>query len=237
MIPSLTRWFGVTGSDSERNFQGEKAITDEIVEKVLQLQAKSAAQDHRPLARGTHAKGVTVRAQFEVLDVKGRGGALAARLAQGMFAKPGIYPAIVRFANSDPRVNSDFKPDVRSLSFSVDLNGDRRQDFSLQNARILPINDAPAFLAIMKLLTASSPPAGLLSLPFKDKLRVLRTLSAGSKFIRTIKSIRISNYATGAMCRFVTDLTRSCETFSHPGPAQSWHIPCKGITRRACRTN
>ena len=71
------------------------------------------------------------------------------------------------------------------MSFSVDLNQDctadsdptaGRQDFSLQNATTLPINDSPAFLAIMKLLTASSPAAGLWSLSFRDKLRVLRTL-------------------------------------------------------------
>lgn len=47
----------------------------------------------------------------------------------------------------------------------------------MQNTTTLPINDAPAFLAIMKLLTASSPAAGLWSLPFKDKLRVIRTLA------------------------------------------------------------
>ena len=182
----LTRCFGVTGSDSERDLGGEQACIEEIVEKVLMLQAKSAAQDHRPLGRGTHAKGVTVRAQFEVFDVNAvRDAKLAARLAQGIFRTPGIYPATVRFANSDSRVCSDFKPDVRSLSFSVDLNRDRaallgaeagRQDFSMQNAKILPINDARAFLAIMKVLTASSPPAGLWSLPFRDKLRALRTL-------------------------------------------------------------
>jgi hypothetical protein len=71
------------------------------------------------------------------------------------------------------------------LSFSVDLTRDGaavpganvgREDFSLQNATTLPINDAPAFLATMKLLTASNPAAGLWSLPFRDKLRVLRTL-------------------------------------------------------------
>ena len=46
----------------------------------------------------------------------------------------------------------------------------------MQNATTLPINDAPAFLATIKVLTASNPAAGLWSLPFKDKLRVLRTL-------------------------------------------------------------
>ena len=65
------------------------------------------------------------RAEFEVFDVTiGRDPGLAARLAKGIFAKPGIYPAIVRFGNADPSKNSDFKPDVRSLSFSVDLTRD-----------------------------------------------------------------------------------------------------------------
>jgi hypothetical protein len=84
---------------------------------------------------------------------------------------------VVRFANADAKINSDFKADVRSLSFSVDLsrNG-ARQDFSMQNATTLPINDATAFLATMKVMTASNPAAGLWSVPFRDKLRVLRTL-------------------------------------------------------------
>jgi hypothetical protein len=183
----LTRWFGVTGSDAERNLTREQADIKEITERVLLMQANAAAQQRQPLRRGTHAKGICARAQFEVFDVTvGREPELAARLAKGMFAKPGLYPAIVRFANADPKSNSDFKPDVRSLSFSVDLAQDGaavpganvdRQDFSLQNATTLPINDSPAFLAIMKLLTASNPVAGLLTLPFKDKLRVLRTLT------------------------------------------------------------
>ncbi len=47
----------------------------------------------------------------------------------------------------------------------------------MQNTTTLPINDSPAFLAIIKLLTASNPAAGLWSLSFKDKLRVFRTLA------------------------------------------------------------
>jgi hypothetical protein len=183
----LTRWFGVTGSDAERDLATEESVIKQIVEKVLLLQKNSAAQQKRPLARGTHAKGTSVRAEFEVFDVTaGRDPGLAVRLARGIFAKPGIYPAILRFGNADPKANSDFKADVRSLSFSVDLTRDgrivpdagvTRQDFSLQNATTLPINDARGFLAIMKLLTASHPAAGLWSLSFKDKLRVLRTLA------------------------------------------------------------
>jgi hypothetical protein len=183
----LTRMFGVTGSDAERDLGAEQGRIAAIVEKVLLLQAQAAAQQHRALGRGTHVKGTCARAQFEVFDVnQGRDPALARRLARGIFATPGIYPAIVRFANADPKVNSDFKADVRSLSFSVDLTRNRtslplanvsRQDFSLQNTTTLPINDAPGFLAIMKLLTASNPATGLWALPFKDKLRVLRILA------------------------------------------------------------
>jgi hypothetical protein len=183
----LTRCFGVTASDADRDPVREKMVIEEIIEKSLQLQAKSAAQQHRPIGRGTHVKGVCARAQFEVLDVAvKRDYGLAMRLAKGMFAKPGVYPAIVRFGNADPRKNSDFKADVRSLSFSVDLTREGttvsnapsgRQDFSLQNTKTLPINDADAFLALSKLLTASNPAAALWTLPFKDKLRVLRTLT------------------------------------------------------------
>jgi hypothetical protein len=183
----VTRWFGVTASDADRNPAREKSEIEEIVEKSLLMQKNAADQQHRPLCRGTHAKGVCARAKFEVLDVtSGRDPVLAARLAKGIFAKPGVYPAIVRFGNADAKINSDFKPDVRSMSFSVDLGRDGaigydtnvgRQDFSLQNTRTLPINDSTAFLAIMRVLTASNPAVGLWSLSFRDKLRVLRTMT------------------------------------------------------------
>ncbi len=179
----LTRWFGVTESDADRNVAREKSDIEEIAEKSLLMQSNAAAQQHRSLCRGTHASGVCVRAQFEIFDVTvGRAPDLAARLAKGIFAKPGKYPAVVRFANADSNINSDFKPDVRSLSFSVDLAqmADERyprQDFSMQNASTLPINDSPAFVATIKVLTASNPIAGLWSLPLKDKLRVVRTLA------------------------------------------------------------
>ena len=118
----LTKWFGVTESDAERSLAREQSDIEEIVENILVMQRKAAAGQHRQLCRGTHAKGVCARAQFEVLDVgAGRDPGLGARLAKGLFTKPSIYPALVRFANADPNINSDFKPDVRSLSFSVDL--------------------------------------------------------------------------------------------------------------------
>jgi hypothetical protein len=183
---ALTRWFGVTESDAERCPAREKADIDEIAVKSLLMQKNAATAQHRSLCRGTHASGVCVRAQFEIFDGTDKWASeLATRLARGIFAKPGVYPALVRFANADSNINSDFKPDVRSLSFSVDLTqdgaapvgGSSRQDFSMQNATTLPINDSPAFLATIKVLTASNPVVGLWSLPFKDKLKVVRTLA------------------------------------------------------------
>ena len=179
-------WSGITFTDAERFLDSEHAYCEEIVEKVLLMQSNAAAKQQRPLGRGTHAKGVTVRASFEVFDVAADNNpAPGARLAKGIFARPGIYPAIARFANSDPRINSDLKPDVRSLSLSVDLtrngtvacpDGIARQDFSLQNAAILPLNDARVFLAAMKVLTASNPAKGLWSLPFQDQMAAIRVL-------------------------------------------------------------
>jgi DNA-binding transcriptional LysR family regulator len=135
----------------------------EGVELTVTLHGQFARQRGRGFAR----------AVFEVLDVAAdRDPALAARLARGVFAQPGSYPATVRFGNSDPLVKSDQKADVRSLSFSVDLTrggleapaqGVGRQDFSMQNASTLPINDAKAFLATMKVLTAANPLKGLAS--------------------------------------------------------------------------
>jgi hypothetical protein len=158
----VTKWFGVTGSNAERNRTREQSDIEQIIEKSLLMQANTAAKQKRPVGRGTHVKGVSAKAQFEVFDVAlGRDRRLALRLAQGMFARPGVYPAIVRFGNADPNKNSDFKADVRSLSVAVELPPEgvavaagsvRRQDFSMQNATTLPINDSPAFIATMKVL-------------------------------------------------------------------------------------
>jgi catalase len=71
----------------------------------------------------------------------------AARLAQGLFARPGKYQATVRFANGNSQIQRDKVGDVRACSFAVQLPDGTRQDFSMNNATIFPINDAHAFAA------------------------------------------------------------------------------------------
>ncbi len=228
----LTKLFGITTSDAERYLDVEDKYAAEIVGHVLTMQAKAATDQRRPLCRGTHAKGVCVGARFEVLDVTaGRDPALGARLARGIFAKPGCYPATVRFGNSDPQVNSDQKPDVRSLSFFVDLTRDGsevpvdgvlRQDFSLQNAPTLPINDARAFLATMKVLTAANPVKGLASLTFRDQLRVVRAIGlAKVQSKRPRKAYQQLRYWSTVPFRHgAADVVKQCATPAPGNPAR-----------------
>jgi catalase len=175
-------------ADFERKLPTEDADIEEIVQGILTLQARYATEQKRPLARGTHAKGVCARAQFEIFDVRSTvsDGALATRLARGIYGKPGVYPATVRFANAESHVYADSKPDVRAMSFSVDLPpglvgpAAARQDYAMNNATTFPINDAHAFAALLKVVTASNTFKGILSLPFSDRLRFVRLAVLGT---------------------------------------------------------
>lgn len=120
---------------------------------ILIIQARYAAEQHRPLGRGTHTKGVCIRGTFEVFDLAKTiaDPALAARLAKGIYAKPGVYPATIRFANGASKVQPDSDHDVRAMSFAIDVPAGvlepaaTRLDFSMNNASTFPINDAHAF--------------------------------------------------------------------------------------------
>ena len=51
----------------------EEADRAAIVHGILAIQAALAAKQRRPLGRGTHTKGVCVRAQFEIFDLQASG--------------------------------------------------------------------------------------------------------------------------------------------------------------------
>ena len=134
---------GMTESmEFERSFPPKTLTSPTSSPAFSPIQAQYAAQQNRPLARGTHAKGVCVRATFEVFDVAATipDPALAARLARGLFAKPGMYPATVRFANAASTFNPDSEADVRAMSFSVEVPAGvfgpdpKRLDFSMNDA-------------------------------------------------------------------------------------------------------
>jgi mono/diheme cytochrome c family protein len=163
----------------EQKLPTEDADIQEIARGILTVQARFAAAQQRPLGRGTHTKGICVRATFEVFEVSRMiaDPALSARLARGLFARPGVHQATVRFANAASTVQPDRKPDVRALSFAVHLppgvmgSDEARLDFSMNNATTFPINDAHAFAALMRVQTADGRAAtakAFFSLPFRD---------------------------------------------------------------------
>jgi hypothetical protein len=162
----------------------------EIVRGILKVQAQYAAAQNRPLGRGTHTKGVCARATFEVFDLSARftDQTLFKQLAQGIFAKPGVYPATVRFANAASTIYADRKPDLRAMSFSVELptevGGNATfQDYSLQSNPTFPINDAHTFAILMKVLSAGSGMnklKAIWSLSLLDFLRFAKAAAIGA---------------------------------------------------------
>ncbi len=148
----------------EKKLPTEDADIAQIVDGMLSIQANYAAQQDRALARGTHAKGVCVRAMFEVFDVAASipDPALASRLARGLFAKPGKYPATVRFANAASTFNPDSAADVRAMSFSIEVPAGvfgpapKRLDFSMNDATTFTLNDAHVFADFMRINTRPS---------------------------------------------------------------------------------
>src|SRR5262245_15638155 len=178
--------------DFERKLPTEQADIADITAGILAVQARFARKQKRPLGRGTHTKGVCIRATFEVFDVaqQVKDPGLAARLARGLFARPGVYPATVRFANAASTINPDSTPDVRALSFAVEAPAGAfgpqpmRLDFSMNNAPTFPINDAHAFAAFMRGQGASGvfgKLRGLLSLSFTDLKGFFLTAVRGVK--------------------------------------------------------
>jgi len=90
-----------------------------------------------------------------------------------------------RFGNADPKINSDFQPDVRSLSFSsisltdaglflTETSADRISHYKTPG---LCPSTTPLHSCDHETATAPNPAVGLWSLSFRDKLRVLRTMT------------------------------------------------------------
>ena len=107
----------------ERKSPTEAADIDEIVRGMLAIQAQAAAGGKRPLSRGTHAKGICVRAEFEVLDLRQVARRSRARRASGAghlrrarhLSRHRALRQCRRRASSGPLA------DVRAMSFSIDV--------------------------------------------------------------------------------------------------------------------
>ncbi len=173
--------------DFEQKRPTEDLDIADLTRAFLVVQQRFAAEQKRALGRGTHTKGVCCRATFEVFDLGQTVAdpALRARLARGVFAKPGRYAATVRFANAASTILADTKADVRAMSFSIDVpgpNGPQRHDYTMNNAPVFPINDAHDFAAFMRMRARASGLGQLwefLKLPWRDKRAILRIAKLG----------------------------------------------------------
>lgn len=138
---ALPLWAADLNARFERRLTTETEDLVNIKEGIAYLQRQQAETNGRVM-RGTHAKGVCAKAEFEIFDLSERA------FKHGLFSAPGRHPTTVRFANADGKVLADQEPDVRALSLAVETPAGRR-DFALNNATTFPINDAHVFADLM----------------------------------------------------------------------------------------
>ena len=95
----------------------------------------------------------------------------------------------MRFANADGGHRRDRWPDVRAMSFSIDVPpgvvpGATRLDFSMNSATTFPINDAHAFAVTVRVLSAEGMRAkwkALRSLTWSEFRSLLRVMRLGRR--------------------------------------------------------
>jgi mono/diheme cytochrome c family protein len=187
--------------DLERKPPTEDADTAEIVRNMRAIQAQKARAQHRPLGRGTHTKGAAVHATLEIFDLARLmpDRALAARLAQGIYAHPGTYPAVIRFANGASQRNPDRARDARAMTMSVDVTaagipGVTRLDYSMNSVATFPLKDAHAFATFTRVTASANKLRAFFSLPVRDQLGVLRSLLIGAGELKRARAYQTVRY-------------------------------------------
>jgi hypothetical protein len=137
----------------------EAQTTHELVETLRKISAKTY-EDGGVGLRSVHAKGHgIVQGELEVLS------GLPSVLAQGLFAKPGRYPAVMRFSTTPGDILDDSVSTPRGLGLKIiDVEGERlggseadtTQDFLMVNGPAFNARDAKHFLSSLKLLAATT---------------------------------------------------------------------------------
>lgn len=140
-----TRWRETKSDDEDARFERHAALLVGIGRDA----AGSGAQ-----ARALHAKvHVGARATLIVPDD------VPERARHGLFARPGRYPAWVRWSNGAPRRQSDKAPDARGIAVKVGgvpgrkiipgLEDATTQDFLAIRTPVTPFRTADEFVAFM----------------------------------------------------------------------------------------
>ncbi|MBD8908933.1 catalase family protein [Methylorubrum zatmanii] len=162
---------------------------DDIHAQMLVTFAKiqnTTFEDYGRAVRGVHAKahGLLV-GRLEVLDD------LPPTLAQGLFATPGSYEAVLRLSTNPGDILDDSVSTPRGLALKIiGVEGERlegvegtTQDFVMANAPAFTAPDDAAFLKSLKLLAATTDTPQVFKKAFSAVLRGVETVleSLGTK--------------------------------------------------------
>jgi hypothetical protein len=144
----------VAAPDGELVPAGEAAATAAIVESIrASVQAGFDKNGHafRDAHRKSHG---CVQATFTVLDK------LPPKLAQGLFAQPAAYNAVIRFSNGSGSSQDDHSNDARGMALKIlgvpgpKLLNDEptagTQDFVMTNHPVFFIRNAPDYATFMR---------------------------------------------------------------------------------------
>lgn len=134
----------------------EPAAIDAIVTTAKAIVSAAAQAGEKPVLRDAHAKGHgCVKATFWV-----RSG-LDTILRQGVFARPHVYPAWIRFSNGNGAPQDDHANDGRGMAIKLigvdgtkllpDERNAKTQDFVMINYPVFFIRDAADYVPFTKL--------------------------------------------------------------------------------------
>ncbi|HEX6184859.1 MAG TPA: catalase family protein [Pyrinomonadaceae bacterium] len=113
-MPPSTAWEEKREPDEEDMFSKFAQYIKEQQEKLLKEEPKIAQRTKGQLLRGFHAKPhAGLEAEFEVLAD------LPEHARYGVFAEPRVFPAVVRFSNGTPTLQSDRKPEPRGIGIKL----------------------------------------------------------------------------------------------------------------------
>lgn len=154
-MPSPVRY-----DPSVETVKPDEAETIRGLEEQFDTIQETTAEDYKRGVRAVHAKAHGLaKGRLTVLD------GLPPELAQGLFAQPGSYDAILRFSTNAGDILDDAVALPRGLALKVigvsgdrlpGSEGDATQDFILVNGPVFSAPDAAAFLKNLKLLARTT---------------------------------------------------------------------------------
>lgn len=172
----------------------DEAETHAELTRTLMGILRTVNDDHGHAYRSVHAKShALLEATFEVMD------GLPAELAQGLFATPKSYDAVVRISTNA----GDPLPDTISLPRGMAVKvigvdgprlpgseGETTQDFVMANGKAFAAADPKAFLKNLKLLAGTTDRAEwgkkAISAVFRTAERALEAVGGESSFLKTM---------------------------------------------------